>query len=75
MSEPYASQERIQLPVPHSLAPDLADELYLPAQDRNVRLLQLGTTDIGHYRLTALETRATPGGYPQLVATYQRILL
>jgi len=77
MSEkkPYGSDERISLPVPSEQAARLADELYLPAVKRSILLLRIGTVDIGHYRLVSLGTEVTPGGYPRLVALYQRMFV
>lgn len=74
-SKPYASDERITLPVPADMAPMLAAELYLPADKRSVRLLRIGTSDIGHYRLVSLSTEITSGGYPRLVAVYGLVWL
>lgn len=68
-----ASDETIRLPVPSKLAPKLAAEVYMRADDRPVRLLEFGHVEIGHFRLLSLATETHPGGYPILVATYQRV--
>lgn len=72
---PYASEERLVLPVPAALAAELAAELYQNAGDRPVRQLVLGDVELGHFRLVSLATVTTPGGYPRLDATYARILV
>ena len=73
--KPYASEERIVLPVPAELAAEVAAELYLPAADRPVRLLMFGDVELGHFRLLSIGTVVTPGGCPRLDATYQRIFV
>lgn len=73
--EPYGTDERITIPVTSELAASLAAEVYLPAKQRSVSLLRIGTTDLGHWRVVEIMTQATSGGYRQIVATYQRILL
>jgi hypothetical protein len=69
------SEQRIVLPIPAGLAGQSATELYLPADKRSVRLLRLGTVDLGHWRLISLTTVTTPGGYPELHGTFGRIFL
>jgi hypothetical protein len=71
----FASEERLVLPVPAELAAVLADELYRSRDDRSVRLLRLGTVDLGHFRLVSIATVVTPGGFPRLDATYERVYL
>ena len=72
---PYASEERLVLPVPAELAAEVAAELYLPARDRPVRPLVFGDVELGHFRLLSIGTVVTPGGYPRLDATYQRVFV
>jgi hypothetical protein len=71
--EPYASEETIELPVPAGLALEYTAELYKPAKQRRIDEIVVGGASIGHFRLLSLMTEMTPGGYPQLVATMQRI--
>lgn len=73
-SEPYASEEEITLPVSSDLAAKLAAEIYLLPKQRSVSLLRLGTVDLGYWRIVSITTMTTPGGYKQIVGTYQRIL-
>lgn len=73
MSKPYAFEETIDLPLPAPLAAECAAELYLPAEKRSIKLLRLGTTDIGYWRVVSLRTIDRLGGYPVLMATMQRM--
>lgn len=73
--EPYPSDELIALPVPPGEAADLASSIYQRPADRPVVELELGGVSFGHFRMVSITTGRTPGGQPQIVATYQRVYL
>jgi len=73
--DPYAIDSFVKLPLPSESAPKAAAELYLMTAKRPIMEIRMGDTLIGYYRLMSLETRITGSGYPELVGTYQQVLL
>ncbi len=79
--KPYASEEYVDLPIRNSeLASALTREIYSQSDKRPIRQLAFvedetnDRVDLGYFRVVSVWTVRTPGGYPQIMATFQRML-
>jgi hypothetical protein len=71
---PFATDDTITVPIPVSLAAKFVqDESGTLAKSRSHALLQLGTADLGYWRIEAIASQHN-GGVPRMVATLRRVL-
>lgn len=71
---PFATDDTLTVPIPASLAAKFVlDESDTLAKSRGYALLQLGTTDLGYWRIDAVASQHNDG-IPRMVAVLRRVL-
>lgn len=73
-TEPVATDEVIEVAIPRELAEKfMREESWTPHSKRGYALLQLGTTDLGYWRIDGIQMRSDMG-VPRIVAFLRKVL-
>jgi hypothetical protein len=73
-SKPFATDDTITVPIPADLAERFVrDESHRLPKDRSIKRLQIGTHDLGFWRIDGVASQANDG-VPRLVAVLRRVL-
>lgn len=72
-TEPFATDEVIEVAIPRELAAKFVAEEGLTVHSRRgYALLQFGTTDLGYWRIDGIQTRSDMG-VPSIVAILRKV--